>query len=69
MEHVAQYHTLYFMFTIKIISSKYKVAQWLSGRVFDLRPRVRGFEPHQRHCVVVLEEDLSLFNWNIVDGT
>ena len=32
-------------------------AQWLSGRVFDSRPRGRGFEPHRRHCVVVLEQD------------
>ena len=32
-------------------------AQWLSGRVIDLRPRGRGFEPHRRHCVVVLEQD------------
>ena len=24
-----------------------------SGRVFDSRPRGRGFEPHGRHCVVV----------------
>ena len=32
-------------------------AQWHSGRVLDLRPRVRGFEPHRRHCVVVLEQD------------
>ena len=31
--------------------------QWLSGRVLDFRPRVRGFEPHWRHCVVVLEQD------------
>ena len=30
---------------------------WLSGRVLDLRLRGRGFEPHQRHCVVVLEHD------------
>ena len=28
-----------------------------SGRVLDSRPRGRGFEPHQRHCVVVLEQD------------
>ena len=27
-----------------------------SGRVLDLRPRGRGFEPHRRHCVVVLEQ-------------
>ena len=32
-------------------------AQWLSGRVLDPRPRVSGFEPHRRHCVVVLEQD------------
>ena len=32
-------------------------AQWLSGRVLDSRPRGRGFELHQRHCVVVLEQD------------
>ena len=32
-------------------------AQWLSGRVFDSRPRGCGFEPHRRHCVVVLEQD------------
>ena len=32
-------------------------AQWLSGRVFDSRPKGLGFEPHRRHCVVVLEKD------------
>ena len=32
-------------------------AQWLSGRVLDTRPKGRGFEPHWRHCVVVLEQD------------
>ena len=32
-------------------------AQWLSRRVLDSRPRGRGFEPHRRHCVVVLEQD------------
>ena len=31
--------------------------QWLSGRVLDSRPRGRGFEPHRRQCVVVLEQD------------
>ena len=34
-----------------------KGAQWLSGRVLDSRPKGSGFEPHQRHCVVVLEQD------------
>ena len=32
-------------------------AQWLSGRLLDSRRRGRGFEPHRRHCVVVLEQD------------
>ena len=36
---------------------RYKGAQWLSGRVLDSRPKGRGFEPHRRHCVVVLEQD------------
>ena len=31
-------------------------AQWLSGRVLDSRPKGREFEPHRRHCVVVLEQ-------------
>ena len=34
-------------------------AQWLSGRVLDSRQRGRGFEPHRRHCVVVLEQDTA----------
>ena len=48
----------YVGFTCKIILyCIYKVgAQWLSGRVHDSRPRSRGFEPHRRHCVVVLEQ-------------
>ena len=32
-------------------------AQWLSGSVLDSILRGRGFEPHRRHCVVVLEQD------------
>ena len=28
-----------------------------SGSVLGSRPRGRGFEPHQRHCVVVLEQE------------
>ena len=35
-------------------------AQWLSGRVLDSRPKGREFEPHRRHCVVVLEQDTSI---------
>ena len=32
-------------------------AQLLSGRVLDYRLRGRGFDPHRRHCVVVLDQD------------
>ena len=39
-------------------STKYWMgAQWLSGRMLDSRPKGSGFEPHRRHCVVVLEQD------------
>ena len=31
-------------------------AQWLSGRVLDLRPRGRRCKPYQRHCVVSLSK-------------
>ena len=34
-------------------------AQWLSGRVLDSRPRSRGFEPHQRHCVVSMSKNIN----------
>ena len=33
-------------------------AQWLNGRVLDSRPKGRGFEPHQRHCVVFLSKNI-----------
>ena len=59
-----------------------KGAQWLTGRVLDSRRRGGGFESHQSHCLVSLskninpsfstgstQEDLSLYNWKIVDGT
>ena len=36
------------------------VFRGLSGRVLDSRPRGRGFEPHQRDCVVCLF-DLILY--------
>ena len=41
-------------------------AQWLSGRVLDSRPRGRGFEPHRRHCVVVLEQDTFILSLVLV---
>ena len=31
-----------------------KGAQWLSGKVLDLRPKGGGFKSLQRHCVVSL---------------
>ena len=34
-------------------------AQWFSGRAFDSRPKGRGFEPHQRHCVVSLSKSIN----------
>ena len=34
-----------------------KGVQWLGGRVLDSKLRGRGFKPHQRRCVVVLEQD------------
>ena len=34
-------------------------AQWLSGRVLDLRPKGREFEPHRRHCVVSLSKNIN----------
>ena len=42
---------------LMIILNCLKGAQWLSGRVLDSRPKGSGFEPHRRHCVVVLEQD------------
>ena len=40
-------------------TSRNKGAQWFSGRVFDSRPRGRGFEPHRRHCVVSLSKNIN----------
>ena len=46
------------MFKSLIINQqKKKGAQWLSGRVLDSRPKGCRFEPHLRHCFVVLEQD------------
>ena len=41
----------------KLATGEISGAQWLSGRVLDWRPKGCGFESHQRHCVVVLEQD------------
>ena len=37
----------------------YLGAQWLSGRVLDSRPKGRGFEPHQRQCVVTSNKNIN----------
>ena len=58
-----QYNALYathliFFFLPQLVNKFSSTgAQWLSGRVLDSRPKGRGFEPHRRHCVVVLEQD------------
>ena len=41
----------------KILVLITKGAQWLNGTVLDTRLRVGGFEPHRRHCIVVLEQN------------
>ena len=43
--------------TPEIYNYSFLGAQWLSGRVLDSRPRGGGFEPHWRHCTVVIEQD------------
>ena len=48
---------LYFDLLFSKITLSGQGAQWLSGRVLDSRPKGSGFEPHRRHCVVVLEQD------------
>ena len=40
---------LYFCPGFKVLKTG---AQWLRGRVLDLRQRGHGFEPHWCHCVV-----------------
>ena len=47
----------YLIYSNKTVTSDFQGAQWLSGRVLDMRPKGSGFEPHRRHCVVVLEQD------------
>ena len=43
--------------TFETVNQPHLGVQWLSGRVLDSRPRGRRFEPHRRHCIVVLEQD------------
>ena len=58
IRNIFKQHLLNHWSKFKIISQTCSMgAQWLSGRVLDSRPKGRGFEPHRRHCVVVLEQD------------
>ena len=34
-------------------------AQWLNGKVLDLRPKGGGFEPHRRHYIVSLSKNIN----------
>ena len=44
----------------KLVATRVRVgAQWLSGRVLDLRLKGRGFEPQGRHCVVSLSKKIN----------
>ena len=44
-------------YSVKVSQTRSWGAQWFSGRALDSRPKGSGFEPHRRHCVVVLEQD------------
>ena len=47
-------------FINRYIIIKYRSgAQWLGGRVLDLRPRGCGFEPYRRHCIVSLSKNID----------
>ena len=43
----------------KKISHDTKGAQWLSGKVLDLRLRGGGLEPHRHHYVVSLSRNIN----------
>ena len=34
-------------------------AQWLSGRLLDLRPKGGSFDHHRRHCVVSMSKNIN----------
>ena len=75
-EHLSGLKTLHAMlnkhstFSLEDSGSKLVLCE-RGGRVLDSRPgaagprpRGHGFEPHQRHCVVVLEQDTSILAKN-----
>ena len=50
---------IYILVYIIYIDTQLMRAQWLSGRVLDLRPSGRGFNTHWRHCVVSLSKYIN----------
>ena len=63
IERIAHTSVIFFYSTVNLHARLTKYcsklapgAKWLSGRVLDSRPRVRGFKPHRRHCVVSLSK-------------
>ena len=51
--------SLFYLFLSGQFTQVIQGAQWLSGRVLDSRQRGRVFEPHQRHCVVSLSNNIN----------
>ena len=54
-------HPFWYTLTLIFILKQYEVmgAQWLSGRVLDLRPKGGGFELYRRHRVVSLSKNIN----------
>ena len=57
LDHDIIHHFLFVLFFLGEGGGGGGGSQWLSGRVLDSRPKGCGFQPHRRHCVVVLEQD------------
>ena len=47
------------MFLLFFVSSQLMGAQWVSGRVLELRLWGRGFEPHRCHCIMSLSKNIN----------
>ena len=57
ISRLTEFDGVFFLFWILANVINGQGAHGLSGRVLDKRPKGRGFEPHRRHCVVVLEQE------------
>ena len=51
--------SLFYLFLSGQFTQVIQGVQWLSGRVLDSRQRGHVFEPHQRHCVVSLSNNIN----------